>query len=177
MKSFIFAGMGGQGLILCGTLLGEAAVLHEGKKATMISAYGVETRGTFTKSELIIDDENIDFPEVERPDIVLTLTRQAYELYAPTLKDNTLLLYDSACGKEIQSKARQIGYPIFEEAERRGNAASANILSLGLIIGLTGTPGFDSTYKVLCKRFKANPKASENNIVLFETGYKAGGKL
>lgn len=55
----ILSGVGGQGLILCGTLLGEAAALYDGKRATLTSEYGVETRGTFAKSDVIVSDEEI----------------------------------------------------------------------------------------------------------------------
>lgn len=71
----VLSGVGGQGLLSIGNLLGEAASIFGGKKATMTASYGVETRGTFTKSDVIISNEEIDFPEVLNPDIVLCLAQ------------------------------------------------------------------------------------------------------
>ena len=76
----VLSGVGGQGLLSIGNLLGEAASIFGGKKATMTASYGVETRGTFTKSDVIISDEEIDFPEVLNPDIVLCLAQMSYDL-------------------------------------------------------------------------------------------------
>ena len=82
----VLSGVGGQGLLSIGNLLGEAASIFGGKKATMTASYGVETRGTFTKSDVIISDEEIDFPEVLNPDIVLCLAQVSYDRYRNTEK-------------------------------------------------------------------------------------------
>ena len=58
-KEITISGVGGQGLILCGTLLAQAAVCYDGKRATLSSEYGVETRGTFAKSDVIVSDSEI----------------------------------------------------------------------------------------------------------------------
>ena len=56
-KEIIISGVGGQGMILCGTMIAEAAAIHDHKRATLSSEYGVETRGTFAKSDVIVSDE------------------------------------------------------------------------------------------------------------------------
>ena len=80
-RQIVLAGVGGQGLVSAGGMLAEAAAIYEKREALMMCAYGSEARGTFTKAEVIIDDEKrIYFPEVQQPDIVVAL--QPHENYA-----------------------------------------------------------------------------------------------
>ena len=88
----IFSGVGGQGLVSCGNILGEAASFDH-LNAVMTTTYGVETRGTFSKSDLIISDEDIDYPEALHPDVILALAQVAYQRYAPIAGENTVLIY------------------------------------------------------------------------------------
>ena len=78
------SGSGGQGIILAGIVLAEAA-LHEDKNAVQSQSYGPEARGGASKSEVIISSEAIDYPKVTAPDIVLALTTESYKKYAKNL--------------------------------------------------------------------------------------------
>ena len=86
-KEIILSGVGGQGMILCGTLIAEAAVIHDHKLATLSSEYGTETRGTFAKSDVIVSNEPIYFPDVTEPDLVVCLHQVAYERYSGKLRE------------------------------------------------------------------------------------------
>lgn len=107
----------------------------------MTTTYGVETRGTFSKSDLIISDEDIDYPEALHPDVILALAQVAYQRYAPIVGENTVLIYDEDAITPMKSKAKQLGFPILATAEAMGNVTSANILSLGIILGETRADG------------------------------------
>lgn len=74
-KQIILSSVGGQGLIVCGTLLGETAVLFDNKRAVLSLEYGVETRGTFTKSDLIVSDQEIYSPRPLPPTWFCAFTR------------------------------------------------------------------------------------------------------
>ena len=78
----LLSGSGGQGLILAGIILAEAAVVHDGVNAIHNQSYGPEARGGACKSEVIISDEEIHFPEVGSPDILLAMTQLAADKYA-----------------------------------------------------------------------------------------------
>ena len=65
------AGVGGQGSILAGVILGSAAVTYEGKYAVQTQAYSAELRGGFAATWVIISDQPVVFPRVTRPDILL----------------------------------------------------------------------------------------------------------
>ena len=165
----IFAGVGGQGLVSCGNILGEAASF-DGLNAVMTTTYGVETRGTFAKSDLIVSDETIDYPEVRHPDIILALAQVAYQKYAPSASADTLLIYDQDAITPTESLARQIGYPILATAHAMGNPSSANILSLGIILGETNLMDAECLRKAIRKRFNSNPKAVEKNDTMLNKG-------
>ena len=63
----VFSGSGGQGVITAAIILAEAAVIHEGKNATQSQSYGAAARGGATRSDVIISDEEINFPVVSQP--------------------------------------------------------------------------------------------------------------
>jgi len=179
MKStwqIIFGGVGGQGLVTCGTILGEAASIFEGRNAVMTTSYGVETRGTFTKSDLIISTEEIDFPEVLKPDVILALADVAYEKYVREAEQGTILIYDEKGIEPKPSKAAQYGFPIAETAENMQNIASANILSLGILLGKTGLLKKESVIQAIEKIFAGKPQAIEKDKRIFERGIEMASR-
>lgn len=163
----VFAGVGGQGLLSCGNLLGEAATVQCGLHAAMVASYGVETRGTFTKADLILSDEEIDFPEVEHPGLVLCLHQVAYDRYVDAVGEGVTLIYDSSLVTERPSKAAQFGYPISEVAEAAGSLTSANILAIGILVGKFKLLPEDAVEAVIAG---SRPKAAARNVALFRKG-------
>lgn len=70
------SGLGGQGVVLIGQILGKAAV-YDGKNAVQTQSYGAEARGTLAKSEIIISEDKIGFPTVRKCDILVAMNREA----------------------------------------------------------------------------------------------------
>ena len=85
MKQYqiIIAGSGGQGIIVMGQILARAALL-EGRNAAQTQSYGIAQRGGFCAAEVITDEDEILFQQVERPDAVVVLGREAAERFACT---------------------------------------------------------------------------------------------
>lgn len=168
----ILSGVGGQGLILSGTILGDAAITYENKSAALTSSYGVETRGTFTKSDLIISDRDIYYPEVIKPDIILAMAQIAYNRYASTLKEDTILVYDNTLVTEvIETKAKQYGFPITSMAREIGNVTVANIIACGIIVRMMNFILPESVIHTLEKSFSHRPKILKSNIIAFNKGF------
>ena len=167
----ILSGVGGQGLIACGSLMAQAAILYEDKYATLSSSYGVETRGTFTKSDVIISDKEIYYTEVVKEDVVLSLAQVAYDRYVSNIGDEACLIYDDGIITEIkESKAKQIGFPFTDIARDLGNVAVANIIALGVIVKITGILKEESVISAISDVFQENPKAMELNLKAFRKG-------
>ncbi len=171
------AGVGGQGMILCGTLLAEAAAVHEHRKATLSSEYGVETRGTFAKSDVIVSDEEIYFPDVTEPDLVVCLHQVAYERYAGKI-GNALLLYNFDEVSPDEAADPQKGLPLTKMAKELGNPQTANILTMGAIAGITRVVSPEGAKEAIRRFFKGkSDKIIALNEKAFDLGYEKGCAL
>ena len=130
------AGMGGQGMILAGVILADAAI--RGKKfAVQTQSYGPEARGGASRSEVIVSDSEIDYPEVIEADILLCMSQQACDKYYAATKRNGLLIVDSAHVKRTPTM-RAIRADFTEWAlESTEREITASVVALGFLVGLT----------------------------------------
>ncbi|NLZ53128.1 MAG: hypothetical protein GX892_08275 [Thermoanaerobacteraceae bacterium] len=164
----VFAGVGGQGLILAGKIFGEAAIL-EGKNATQTMAYGVASRGGFSKSDVVISKNDIAYPEVLDPDVVVALSQQAYDRYKDIIKEDCLLIYDGSSIKGGESTGQAEAYPIAEKAVELNNMKILNMIALGILARRTNIVSLDSLKASLDKNTPS--KFKEVNFKAFEEGY------
>jgi 2-oxoglutarate ferredoxin oxidoreductase subunit gamma len=131
------AGEGGQGMILAGIILAEAASIYGGKHATQTQSYGPEARGGASKSEVVISSEEIDHPEVLEADVLLALSQEAYRKFHKNVKPDGLLIVDPDKVEGVEEHVIQI--PITRMAlETTGRQITANTVALGVLVGLTG---------------------------------------
>lgn len=135
----VFSGSGGQGVITAAIILAEAAVIHEGMNATQSQSYGAAARGGSTRSDIIISDSEINFPEVTQPNILVCLTQDAYNSYSSIIRPGGILLTDSRY-VQITRKvdAKQIELPMYDNVmEKIGKPVVFNICVLGALISIT----------------------------------------
>lgn len=149
----MFAGSGGQGVITAAIILAEAAVIYEGKNATQTQSYGAAARGGVTKSDVIISDEPIHYPEVNQANILVCLTQEAYVNYSSIIRPGGLLLTDSKFVKTTKKvDARQIEVPMYENVmEKIKKPIVFNICMLGALLGITEFVKTSSVMSVLKK--------------------------
>ena len=88
------AGFGGQGVIMAGVIIGKAASLFDNKNAVQTQSYGPEARGGASRTEVVIDDDEIDYPKVTSPDILVAMSHEALIKYMGDLKDEGVLIID-----------------------------------------------------------------------------------
>ena len=162
----ILAGSGGQGLVLAGIMLGEAAVL-EGRNVVQTQSYGIASRGGLSLAEVIIDREEIIYQQVQEPDIILALTEEALEKYATLAKKGVRIFYDTTLAKR-RAGANLTGYPFTKIASDLGNVAAVNILSLGAMTAAVPMVKTESLAGVIRKRFQG--KALEMNLKALQKG-------
>jgi 2-oxoglutarate ferredoxin oxidoreductase subunit gamma len=154
------SGSGGQGLILAGIILAEAALL-DGKLAIQSQSYGPEARGGSSKAEVMISDEEIYFPKVTKPNLVLAMSQEAAKKYVDDLSDAGVLVTDSLFVKDLPAsfKGKVYELPITHTAKTElGKALFANIIALGAIVKLTGLVSEASIIKAVLNRV---PKGTE----------------
>jgi 2-oxoglutarate ferredoxin oxidoreductase subunit gamma len=171
------SGEGGQGLVLAGRILAEAAAVYDGKNATQSQSYGPEARGGASRSEVIISDEDIDYPKAVTLDLLLALTQESCDKYAKDLKDDGILLVDADAVTNVpQGKFKVYKVPISEIARTKiGKVVVANIVALGIIAQLLNVVSVDSLETAVLSRV---PKGTEElNIKAFQTGMEVAKTL
>jgi 2-oxoglutarate ferredoxin oxidoreductase subunit gamma len=159
-------------MILAGVILAEAVGIYDGKNVAQTQSYGPEARGGASRSDVVISDEEIDYPKAVNLDILLALTQQSYDSYQAVLKDTGMMIYDSSTIKPIEEKTpfEQHGYPIIAVArEYVGREIVANIVALGVITEKTGIVSKKAIEQAVLNRV---PKGTESfNMRALETGY------
>jgi 2-oxoglutarate ferredoxin oxidoreductase subunit gamma len=167
-KEIRLSGSGGQGLILAGMILAEAALI-DGKRAIQSQSYGPEARGGSSKAEVIISDDEIDFVKVQKCDILLCLTQAAYDKYG---KDFTkVLILDKDMDTKYPEPEKVVRIPILDTAtEKLGKPMVANIVALGAVNGVLNLVSKESLVKAVISRV---PKGTEElNKLALESGYE-----
>lgn len=157
----VLAGEGGQGMIVAGVALAEAAAVFEGKNATQAQSYGIASRGGFSSAEVVINEGEIFYPKAEEPDFVLALTQDAYNRFYSWVSPECLIVYDS---DKVTSKRElnDLGYPLTVTAVRLGSEKLINSLSLGLVLKHTQCVKPENMEKALAKQIPA--KTLEANV-------------
>ena len=165
------AGEGGQGMILAGIILAEAAAIYDGKQATQTQSYGPEARGGASRSEVVISDGEIDHPEVLSADVVVALSQEAYKKFAKTVNANGLLIVDKDRVKTA-ADFNSIKIPVVRIAqETTGRAITANTVALGILVGLTNIVSREAIEKAITARA---PKGTEEmNRKALQAGFAA----
>lgn len=89
-----FGGSGGQGVILMGVILAMAGA-RDHRYVVQTQSYGPEARGGYSRSDVIISDAPIDYPELEQADLLVVLSQAAADEYMGVLRPDGVLMFDS----------------------------------------------------------------------------------
>ncbi len=166
------AGVGGQGSILAGVILGSAAVTFDGKYATQTQAYSSELRGGFAAAWVIVSDEPIEFPRVTAPDILVAQAQDSINRYGDVLKTDGILIADSDMVHEIPPKVKHL-YKIPATTIARNEikiALAANMIMLGALCSVTQVVSREALEQAVKN---AVPKGREDiNIEAFNLGFE-----
>jgi len=188
IKQVVLCGVGGQGIILAGTLLGHAA-FHDGKWVSGANAYGAAARGGLCRAGVVISDRPISFPHVIEADILVAMYQVAYKKYIGQVKRETgVVIYDDDfVSPEEVAGLRYISIPATRTAVGELNSgAVANIIILSAAVEITGVVTQNALRsaieKIVPERFRElDLKALDVGIKLGraglteETRYKQGG--
>jgi len=166
----LVGGVGGQGVILAGILLGAAATLFDGKKAVQTQAYSSEQRGGMARAEVIISDEPVTDPQVRRPDVLMALAQDAVNRHLKKIKPGGLLVVDSDLAQEVEKGNFEVlSIPATSIADKEmGSVVVANLILLGGLLKKTAVLSVGAMEKAI----EANvpSKAKEMNLKAFRRG-------
>jgi 2-oxoglutarate ferredoxin oxidoreductase subunit gamma len=166
----VIGGVGGQGVILSGILLGTAATLFENKKAVQTQAYSSELRGGSARAEVIISETPISDPQVRRPDIFIVLAQEALSRHIGRVKPGGLVLIDSDMVKDAEPGNYQIlAVPATSIAETEmSDIIVANLIILGALIRRLPIVSAESMEKAIERNVPK--KARTLNLAAFRRG-------
>lgn len=176
-KEVRIAGFGGQGVILAGIIIGKAASLFDGINAVQTQSYGPEARGGASRTEIVLSDEEIDYPKVSSPDILVAMSHEALMKYMYDLKDEGILIIDPDMIDEMEIKdfIKEHKIKLFyakatKTAEKEiGLKIVANIVMIGAITKITKIISYESAKEAIL--ISVPPGTEDKNMQAFNAGY------
>jgi len=171
------AGFGGQGIILAGYIIGKAAALYDGKNSVHTQSYGPEARGGACSAGVVLSDGSIDYPLVERPEILIVLSQPAFDVFGKTLIPGGTILLDEdlVCPNPAPPEAHILGIPATRLAEEMQKKIVANIVMLGFFVATTEKLSRAAVEKAISTTVPA--PTVEVNLKAFAIGFEYGKKL
>ncbi len=169
-----FSGFGGQGIIRCALISGKALSLYDGMNASMNQSFGPEARGSACSSQLVVSDERVLYPYITQPQILVSMSQEAYDKYEPELRDDGLLIIDTDLvkPKPLRGKIEMFAIPSTRFAEELGNRIIANLVMLGFFTAVTKVVTPDAMKKALPGLVP--DRFLDLNIKAFDKGYEYG---
>ncbi len=136
-QGIVFAGFGGQGIILSGLILCHAAI-KEGRQVSHIPSYGAEMRGGTANCAVVVADSPIGSPLVHQPDVGVIMNKPSLAKFQPMLAAGGLLLWNSSLidGPPSRADIRAVAVPANQIAEKEGSLRAANMVMLGALAAL-----------------------------------------
>lgn len=170
------SGAGGQGIILAGQILGQAASLYEkGKAATFTQSYGPEARGGSCSAEVVISSDSVGYPYVISPQLFVAMSQEAYNKYIKNISQGTLVVIDKDLVKpDTADKMKILSVPATNLAREMGRLVVANIIMLGFVAAVSNLVSPDALKKSILATVPAG--TGEFNIKAFTVGYEYGQK-
>jgi len=168
------SGFGGQGVVLAGTLLGEAGVV-DGRYVAGSNSYGAQARGSGCKSEIVFSDDSIDFPHLIAADILIAMSQGTYDLYRRDMNPDTgVIIYDISQVTPTENLGvRQIGIPATECAIKDlNNKQAANMVLLGARVETTRVVSVEAIEKAMEKH--VSERFRKDNLAAFKKGIELG---
>ena len=168
------SGFGGQGVILSAIVIGKAGCIFENGFSTMTQAFGPEARGGACSAQVILSNEPILYPYVTRPDILVTMSQEAYGLFTPQLKDDGILIIEQDLVRvdKLPPGVRVYGVPATRLAEELGKRMVLNMVMVGFFAAVTNVLEPDAIRQAVADSV---PDAfRELNLKAFDKGFEYG---
>ena len=149
-EEVIMAGTGGQGIMIMGQLLANAAMM-EGRHVVWFPSYGPEARGGTADCTVIISSDEIGSPISANPDTLIGMHQLLFGRYQPSVKPGGMLVVNSSLidVSSVRKDCKVLVFPANVIAEEMGNIRAANMVILGAYVALTGAVTLDSLIKSL----------------------------
>jgi 2-oxoglutarate ferredoxin oxidoreductase subunit gamma len=168
-------GYGGQGVVMCGYVIGRACAIEAGQHATMIQSFGPEARGSACSATLVLSDSEVLYPYLRGLDVLVAMSSEGYSIYRDDLGEGGILLYEQDLVHAVPRQARTaLGIPSTRIAEGLGRTLVQNIVMVGFFAAVTGLVGRDAMRSAVKGSVPAGTE--ELNLKAFDAGYEHGAK-
>ena len=170
-------GLGGQGVILCGYIIGKAAAINNNQHSTLTQSFGPEARGSACSAQVIVSDARVLYPYVTSPHIMLAMSNDGYLKHKDSMAEDGILVYDKDMVKPEKqgSKVKAFGIPAIRIAEELGRKIVLNIVMLGFFGAVTDLIPKDALREAV--RTSVPAGTEELNLKAFDKGFEYGSQL
>lgn len=174
----MFAGFGGQGILLSAKILAHAA-MEEGLEVVWIPSYGPEMRGGTAYCTVVTGDRPIGSPIIRNPKHLVAMNRPSLEKFAPLVKPGGVVLINSSlipigAGRD---DVDELSVPVNEIAIGLGSVRSANIVALSAFVARSQIVGLDCLRECIREEFARKAKLIPLNMKAVDEGIKAAETL
>jgi 2-oxoglutarate ferredoxin oxidoreductase subunit gamma len=171
------AGFGGQGVILSAIVLGKAASIYQNGFATMTQNFGPEARGGACSAQLILSDSPVLYPYVTQPDIMVAMSQEAYNRFAPELKPQGILIVEEDLVRvsDLKGDPKVYAIPATRFAEELGKRMVLNSVMVGFFTAITKLLTADAVRKAVADSVPATFR--DLNLKAFDRGFEYGNTV
>jgi 2-oxoglutarate ferredoxin oxidoreductase subunit gamma len=170
----ILAGFGGQGILMMGVTLANAA-MREDKQVTYLPTYGAEVRGGTANCTVSVGDEEIASPIASNPDYLVVMNAPSLHKFQSILRKggrclvNTSLVHE----KSIRQDVKVYEIAASEMAEELGDLRAANMIVLGSFLKISGMVKPETVLEIVEETFRRkSPEVMERNKEALWAGYR-----
>ena len=168
-------GLGGQGVILSAYVIGKAFAIFDKKFATMNQSFGPEARGSACSAQLILSDERILYPYLQKPDILVAMSQEGFNKHVSEIDEDGIFIVEEDLVKpeETNGKGKIYKCPATRIAEELGRKIVLNIVMLGFFTKVSGLVSAKAMKEAIASSV---PKGTEElNLKAFDSGYNYQG--
>lgn len=168
------AGFGGQGVILSAMIIGKSASIFQEGYATLTQNFGPEARGSACSAQVILSDQPILYPYITRPDLLIVMSQDAFNKFAPEVKDDALVLVEEDLVRvgAMHAGIRVFSVPATRLAEELGKKMVLNIVMVGFFAAVSGLIAPEALRKAVADSV---PEAFlDLNLKAFDKGFQYG---
>jgi len=168
----IFAGFGGQGVLLMGYVLSHGG-MHKGLNVTYFPSYGAEMRGGTANCTVTLSDKKIASPVASNPDVFVAMNYPSLQKFEAAVVEYGLVFLNASLINEELSRTdiEIIQVPAVELAREAGSERGANMVMIGAVCAKTGLLNMEETFKGMQAALKGRDKFFEQNEKAIERGF------
>ena len=170
----MFAGFGGQGILLSAKILAHCA-MEEGLEVAWVPSYGPEMRGGTAYCTVVVSDRLIGSPIIRNPMHLVAMNRPSLEKFAPVVKPNGVILVNSSLISigSNRNDVDEVRVPVNDIAVKLGSVRSANIVALSAFVARSNIVKLDTLRSCVEEEFQNKKKLIPLNMAAIDEGVKA----